>query len=43
MKKIVAFTTLIIILLAFIMACGGSKNCPAYSKATTEQSAEENS
>lgn len=43
MKKIVAFTALVIFLFIFIIACGGSKNCPAYSKATTEQSAEENS
>ncbi len=43
MKRIVALTALVIMLLAFVFACGGSKNCPAYSKADTEQSAGPNS
>jgi hypothetical protein len=43
MKRIFALTALIIILLAFFVACGSSRNCPAYSKASTEQSAEQNS
>lgn len=43
MKRIAALTVLVIILLTFIAACGGSKNCPAYSKGDTEQSAEKNS
>ncbi len=43
MKRFLALLALVVFLGAMIISCGSSKTCPAYSKADTEQSSQNNS
>ena len=42
MKKIIAFSFLIIFLLMTVLACGSANICPAYSKSDKEQTDNQN-
>ena len=43
MKKVAAFSFIVVFLLLVVFACGSTKTCPAYSKNNTEQSDNHNS